>query len=169
MQWPHLHITPIWRASSASAFSGTTSVEFADARCRPRDFCWDNTKWLVGQTRSKASQQTMSMARPGASVELLPEALGSYRWPIATANPEAQAFFDQGMQLRWAYNMPESIASMVRARELDPRALCVFGASVFAGLLSQRRHERRTSRSCPAVAIRRPTLSRTVLQTWSAR
>ena len=40
----------------------------------------------------KPHNKHLSMARPSASVELLPEALGSYRWPIATANPEAQAF-----------------------------------------------------------------------------
>ena len=82
----------------------------------------------------KPHNKHLSMARPGASVELLPEALGSYRWPIATANPEAQAFFDQGMQLRWAYNMPESIASMVRARELDPScAMCFWGEALSRG------------------------------------
>ena len=35
----------------------------------------------------KPHNKHLSMARPGASVELLPEALGSYRWPIATAKP----------------------------------------------------------------------------------
>ncbi|MAW43688.1 MAG: hypothetical protein CMP97_06030, partial [Gammaproteobacteria bacterium] len=63
-----------------------------------------------------------------------PEALGSYRWPISTDNVQAQAFFDQGMQLRWAYNMPESIASMVKARELDPAcAMCFWGEAFSRG------------------------------------
>lgn len=76
----------------------------------------------------------LSMGHPSASVRLLPEALGSYRWPIATDNPQAQAYFDQGMQLRWAYNMPESIASMVKARELDPScAMCFWGEAFSRG------------------------------------
>ncbi len=82
----------------------------------------------------KAHNKHLSMAHPDASIQLLPEALGSYRWPISTDNPQAQAFFDQGMQLRWAYNMTESIASMVKARELDPTcAMCFWGEAFSRG------------------------------------
>ena len=76
----------------------------------------------------------MSMAKPGTPIQLLPEALGTYEWQISTDSPEAQAFFNQGMQLRWAYNMPESVASMVRARELDPTcAMCFWGEAFSRG------------------------------------
>ena len=110
----------------------------------------------------KPHNKHMSMARPSASVELLPEALGSYRWPIATANPEAQAFFDQGMQLRWAYNMPESIASMVERESSTPRALCVLGRSLSRGSFLNGGMSAEQA-AAARVAIRRPTLSRTVL------
>ena len=76
----------------------------------------------------------MSMAKPGTPIQLLPEALGTYEWQISTDSPEAQAFFNQGMQLRWAYNMPEAVASMVRARELDPScAMCFWGEAFSRG------------------------------------
>ena len=76
----------------------------------------------------------MSMAKPGTPIQLLPEALGTYEWQISTDSPEAHAFFNQGMQLRWAYNMPESVASMVRARELDPTcAMCFWGEAFSRG------------------------------------
>ena len=76
----------------------------------------------------------MSMAKPGTPIQLLPEALGTYEWQISTDSSEAQAFFNQGMQLRWAYNMPESVASMVRARELDPTcAMCFWGEAFSRG------------------------------------
>ena len=76
----------------------------------------------------------MSMAKPGTPIQLVPEALGTYEWQISTDSPEAQAFFNQGMQLRWAYNMPESVASMVRARELDPTcAMCFWGEAFSRG------------------------------------
>ncbi|NCF45181.1 MAG: hypothetical protein GWP70_10230 [Proteobacteria bacterium] len=67
-----------------------------------------------------------------AAIELLPQALGSYRWPISTAHEQAQAFFDQGMQLRWAYNMAEAADSMRRARELDPNCAMCFWGEAFA-------------------------------------
>ena len=76
----------------------------------------------------------MSMATPGMAIQLLPQALGTYEWKVSTDNAEAQAFFNQGMQLRWAYNMPESVASMVRARELDPTcAMCFWGEAFSRG------------------------------------
>ena len=66
------------------------------------------------------------------AIELLPQALGSYRWPISTGHQQAQAFFDQGMQLRWAYNMTEAAESMRRARELDPNCAMCFWGEAFA-------------------------------------
>ena len=74
------------------------------------------------------------MAKPGTPIKLMPQALGTYEWKVSTGNTEAQAFFNQGMQLRWAYNMPESVASMVRAGELDPScAMCFWGEAFSRG------------------------------------
>lgn len=76
----------------------------------------------------------LSMAQHDAPIELIPDALGSYRWSITTREPEAQAWFNQGIQLRWAYNMPESAASMAKARELDPNcAMCFWGEAFSLG------------------------------------
>ena len=56
-------------------------------------------------------------ARP---VTLL-EGLGtSVHHPIATKNPEAQKFFDQGLTLVYAFNHEEAIRSFRKAAELDP-------------------------------------------------
>ena len=82
-----------------------------------------------------AANSTHNMAGEDSSkaaIELLPQALGSYRWPISTGHQHAQAFFDQGMQLRWAYNMPEAAESMQRARELDPNCAMCFWGEAFA-------------------------------------
>jgi tetratricopeptide (TPR) repeat protein len=62
---------------------------------------------------------------PGTSVvqpvQLLP-GLGNHHHPIATKNPEAQRFFDQGLALAWAFNRAEAERSFRRAAELDPSA-----------------------------------------------
>ena len=58
---------------------------------------------------------------PGAPARLLP-GLGDHRHPIATARPEAQRFFDQGLNLVFAFNHPEAVRSFARAAELDPKA-----------------------------------------------
>ena len=68
------------------------------------------------------------------TIELIPQALGDYGWKISTANEQAQAFFNQGMQLRWAYNVNESSRSMATARRLDPQcAICYWGEAFALG------------------------------------
>ena len=53
---------------------------------------------------------------------LAPVVLGSgtYSRKISTDNPQAQAFFDQGLRLAWGFYFPESIASYQEAARLDP-------------------------------------------------
>jgi tetratricopeptide (TPR) repeat protein len=48
--------------------------------------------------------------------------MGSLHHSIATSNPEAQLFFDQGLTLVYAFNHDEAIRSFRRAAELDPSA-----------------------------------------------
>jgi tetratricopeptide (TPR) repeat protein len=48
--------------------------------------------------------------------------MGSLHHSIATSNPEAQRFFDQGLTLVYAFNHDEAIRSFRRAAELDPSA-----------------------------------------------
>ena len=48
--------------------------------------------------------------------------LGSWHHPIATRDPEAQKFFDQGLTLVYSFNKHEALRAFRRASELDPRA-----------------------------------------------
>lgn len=48
--------------------------------------------------------------------------MGAIHHRIATASPEAQKFFDQGLALVYAFNFGEAIRSFQRAAELDPDA-----------------------------------------------
>lgn len=52
---------------------------------------------------------------------LLP-GLGERHHPISTTNPQAQAFFDQGLMLVFAFNREEAVRAFRRASELDPNA-----------------------------------------------
>ncbi len=68
------------------------------------------------------------------SIELIPQALGEMHWPVTTTSEEAQALFDQGMQLRWAYNVNEAARSMATARRIDPEcAMCWWGEAFALG------------------------------------
>jgi len=72
-----------------------------------------------GQT---ARMQMPSQAPPSGAppAKLLP-GMGSLHHTIATTNPEAQKFFDQGLTLVYAFNFLEAYHSFQRAAELDPR------------------------------------------------
>ena len=62
------------------------------------------------------------------------DGLGTFHRPIATASPEAQRYFDQGMRLIWAFNHDEAARSFARASELDPKcALCFWGLGLALG------------------------------------
>ena len=57
------------------------------------------------------SEQALAVLVPGS---------GTYSRKISTQNPEAQAFFDQGLRLAWSFYFPESIASFQEAARIDP-------------------------------------------------
>lgn len=65
---------------------------------------------------------------------LLLEGLGDYRRPVTVAASGAQAYFDQGLRLAYAFNHDEAARSFARAAELDPScAMCFWGASLVLG------------------------------------
>jgi tetratricopeptide (TPR) repeat protein len=49
--------------------------------------------------------------------------LGTWRHPIGTRSPEAQKFFDQGLNLVYGFNRYEALRSFRKASELDPKAV----------------------------------------------
>ncbi len=52
--------------------------------------------------------------------------LGTWRHPIATSNPEAQKFFDQGLNMVYGFNRYEALRSFRKATELDPKAAMAY-------------------------------------------
>ncbi|MEX2126463.1 MAG: hypothetical protein WD795_21390 [Woeseia sp.] len=67
-------------------------------------------------------------------IDLIPEALGPYTWTVTTNDEKAQAYFSQGMQLRYAFNVDEAARSMAEARRIDPDcAMCYWGEAFALG------------------------------------
>src|SRR5215831_9644736 len=56
------------------------------------------------------------------SAPVLMNGLSGHHHPIATSNPDAQKFFDQGFSLVYAFNHEEAVRSFQQAARLDPRA-----------------------------------------------
>ena len=59
-------------------------------------------------------------AAAGGSPEALDAGLSRLHHPVSTRNRQAQAYFDQGMRLVFAFNHDAAIKSFQRAAELDP-------------------------------------------------
>jgi len=62
------------------------------------------------------------------------DGLGDSHRRIATSNPQAQKYFDQGMRFAYAFNHDEATRSFAKAAELDPHcASCYWGVSLTVG------------------------------------
>jgi tetratricopeptide (TPR) repeat protein len=69
-------------------------------------------------------------AQSGAPVAdmVMVDGFGSGGFAIDTANPEAQAWFNHGVRLRWAFEHKEAVRAFRKARLLDPTcAMCAWG------------------------------------------
>ena len=73
--------------------------------------------------------------RPGrAAPPPLYDNLGTLHIPITTRNPRAQAYFDQGLRLTFAFNHAEAARAFRAAQDLDPScAMCFWGEALVLG------------------------------------
>ena len=59
---------------------------------------------------------------------------GNWHHPVSTKNAQAQAFFDQGLRLVYAFNHDEATRSFQRAAEIDPKlAMAYWGIAESVG------------------------------------
>ncbi len=62
------------------------------------------------------------------TIQLFPEALGKFTRPISSKNKEVQAYFDQGMQLKYAFGTRQAAKSFREAIRRDSScAICYWG------------------------------------------
>lgn len=68
------------------------------------------------------------VARPSDGEIVMVDGFGAGSIPIDTQVPEAQAWFDHGVKLRWAFEHSESVRAFQKARRLDPTCgMCAWG------------------------------------------
>ncbi|HAD75381.1 MAG TPA: hypothetical protein DCG16_06330, partial [Gemmatimonadetes bacterium] len=81
---------------------------------------------LVAPSASWAQQTQEAAEEP--EVALLTAVTGPLSRDITTAYPNAQAYFDQGLQMMYAFTIDKGLDSFVEAQRLDPDcAMCYFG------------------------------------------
>src|SRR5678809_743131 len=70
----------------------------------------------------------------GGKPAVLLEGLSKHHHPVSTKNADAQAFFDQGLRLIYAFNHDEAARSFQRAADLDPKlAMAYWGIAEAVG------------------------------------
>jgi tetratricopeptide (TPR) repeat protein len=86
-------------------------------------------------TRDGARAATDPAATPPALTgATLLEGLGNHEFPITTARPEAQQWFNQGLMLTFGFNHDAAERSFIKATEIDPEcAMCWWGAALVLG------------------------------------
>jgi tetratricopeptide (TPR) repeat protein len=87
-------------------------------------------------TDESHSAETEGDEPPGfhQPIEYIPSALGPHTWKITTSSEMAQKFFDQGLQMRYAYGMDDAARSFHQAQREDPNcAMCYWGEAFALG------------------------------------
>src|SRR6266478_4370854 len=92
----------------------------------------------LAQTRTEVPPAEIKAVTPAPafadSEPPLWEGLGPLTYKIATANAEAQAYFDQGLRLAYAFNHDEAQRAFRKAQKVDPNcAMCFWGEALVLG------------------------------------
>ena len=75
-----------------------------------------------------------AMDHPASRPATLMQGLGDLHHPVSTKNADAQAFFDQGLRLIYAFNHDEAARSFERAADFDPQlAIAYWGIAEAVG------------------------------------
>ncbi len=79
------------------------------------------------EQRAQPAPKTV-FERNSQPIDLFKSGLGTFTRPISSSNKDAQAFFDQGFQMMYAFAKPEAIRSFRESWKRDPNcAICYWG------------------------------------------
>src|SRR5262249_4796266 len=97
-----------------------------------------NTLLRVAQTRTEVPPTEMKAAMPAPEFANSDppqwDGLGSVTYKISTASAEAQAYFNQGFRLAYAFNHGEAQRAFRKAQKLDQScAMCFWGEALVLG------------------------------------
>ncbi|WP_291861877.1 tetratricopeptide repeat protein [Bradyrhizobium sp.] len=124
-------------AGATAAETSPPSVGPDSAVCRtPAATRSPNMMLRLAQTEVPRAEMSAASSAP-AFAETEPPlwtGLGSITYKITTANERAQAYFDQGLRLAYAFNHGEAQRAFRMAQKLDPDcAMCFWGEALVLG------------------------------------
>ena len=90
--------------------------------------------WVTAAGCGAAGGQDVDELVESADAVPLYDNLGAHALEISTAHPEAQAYFNQGLRLQYAFNHLEAVRSYEAALDADPAcAMCWWGIALALG------------------------------------
>lgn len=89
-------------------------------------------KASIGALKCTVAKFLLSPVDSTRQIAPLFENLGEYSFKISTDNPRAQAFFDQGMRLTFAFNHAEAHRSFMEAARLEPESAMSYWGQAYA-------------------------------------
>lgn len=105
--------------ASISVFLAPVAVADATADRAARD--------LIERPQVCGRAGSANSGTPVADMVMV-DGFGTGGFGVDTSNPEAQAWFDHGVRLRWAFEHKESVRAFRKARLLDPTCgMCAWG------------------------------------------
>ena len=112
--------------------------------CRVTPLCAIAGVCIVLSAAVQAQQPRSLYERYTEPIQIFKTGLGTFTRPMSSTNKEAQAFFDQGFQMMYAFAKPEAVRSFREAWKRDPELRdLLLGRSVGVGLVPERADDRR--------------------------
>jgi tetratricopeptide (TPR) repeat protein len=89
--------------------------------------------FLIGLLLLLLFMPTQALAQTQPADQLI-SGMGTHQYPVTTDNQQAQKFFDQGLNLIYAFNHDEAVRSFQQAAQLDPQmAMAYWGMALSLG------------------------------------
>ncbi len=115
-------------------FAGPAAIAVALATMVGVASAHDSSHHNKGMDDPFLTSPLMHSTQLSAAVPPLWDGLGNLHYPITTATPQAQQYFDQGLRLTYAFNHAEARRAFHQAQQLDPGcALCYWGEALVLG------------------------------------
>ncbi|THD60973.1 hypothetical protein [Phenylobacterium sp.] len=115
----------------------------------------------IGHICGAAAPDDAQAAPAAAPAQKLLTGYGTGGFPVRTSNPQAQAYFDNGMQLAHAFAHKPAIAAFQEAEKLDPNcAMCAWGEAWSRGPTINYPIDPKTQAELAAIADRAAALAK---------
>ncbi|WDI30232.1 hypothetical protein PUV54_09690 [Hyphococcus flavus] len=123
--------------TATSVSDDDAALPFLHPLAIARSLCGENPDGLAKRRAffvSAAKAYAQATEEPQNMDNMLRSGLGDIAYAITTSEPEAQAWFDQGLAFTFGFNHTAAVKAFKKAQEIDPKcAMCYWGEAFAYG------------------------------------